>query len=482
VKTNPSRSLLALTAAALALFAGRALASSHREAPAISNDPVADNTDVYAWVAPGTHDKLWVIANWIPFEEPSGGPNFHRFSDDVLYEVHIARGDQTLADAVTYQFRFETAPIQHVNPANLTLPPGGGKEFFIQLTGAFNQTYTVTKIVHRRPSWGDHDRDDEEKVIAKGVLVAPPRIGPRTQVVANALGLVPYTSPVYDDAFAATFIHDMGSEGRVFAGPRDDGFYADLGGIFDLANLRPQGVAQDGLAGFNVHSIAIEIPTVLLTADGKPPGSTPGDETTLGVWASASRKKVNILVRDGSSRGDGPWVQVSRLGLPLVNEAIIGYQDKDFYNRTQPWDDVAHFGAYFLNPVIVRDAAAVGIYKALGVDPTPFESNRTDILDVINLKNIPTPNAHHIPLSATGDVLRVDMATDSAFPNGRPLSPGTNHEQANVTEVLLSLLLTKLEIPISNGVEYNDATFLTDFPFLALPWQGFDQGHGKPTP
>jgi len=478
VKTYLSRLIPALALSALALAAGRAQASSHREAPAISNDPAADNTDVYAWVSPGSHDKLYVLANWIPLEEPAGGPNFHSFSDDVLYEIHIARGDRSLDDAFTYQFRFRTAPIQRVDPADLAAAPGGGKEFFSQLTGAFNQTYTATKITYA----GGRAR---ARVIAQDVPVAPPRIGPRTQQVANALGLAPYTSPVYDDAFASTFVRTMGAggdEGRVFAGPRDDAFYVDLGGIFDLANLRPKGTAQDGVAGYNTHAIAIEIPTQLLTADGNPPGNTPGDETTLGIWSSSSRKKVSILRRDGSTRSEGPWVQVSRLGLPLVNEAIIGYQDKDYYNRTYPKYDVGNFGAYFLNPVIVRDAEAVGIYQALGVDPTPFKSNRTDILDVINLKDIPTPGAHQIPLSATGDVLRVDMATDSAFPNGRPLVPGTNREQADVTDVLLSLLLTKLQAPISDGVDYNDATFLPEFPFLALPWQGFDQGHGKPTP
>jgi len=474
--TTKRTTLLLTLAAALALAAGPALASSHREAPAISSDPDADNTDLYAWVSPGAHDKLWIIANWIPLEEPSGGPNFHKFSDEVLYEIHLARGSQSLEDAVTYQIRFKTRPIARVDPADLGAPPGGGKEFFAQLAGAFDQTYTVTKLTRGRR---------EGQVIARDVPVAPPRIGPRTQAVANALGLAPYTSPVYDDAFAASFVRPMGAgggEGRVFAGPRDDGFYVDLGGIFDLANLRPRGVAQDGVAGFNTHAIALEIPTRLLTADGRPPGATPGDATTLGVWASSSRRKVQILRRDGTTRGDGPWVQVSRLGLPLVNEAIIGYQDKDFYNRTHPKDDVAHFGASFLNPVVVRDAEAVGIYQALGVDPTPFKSGRTDILDVINLKDIPAAGAHQIPLATTGDVLRVDLATDSAFPNGRPLLPGTNREQADVTDVLLSLLLTKLQLPISDGVDHNDATFLAEFPFLALPWQGFDQGHGRATP
>jgi hypothetical protein len=187
-----------------------------------------------------------------------------------------------------------------------------------------------------------------------------------------------------------------------------------------------------------------------------------------------------MLKDDGTTERSGDWVQVSRLGLPLVNEALIGYQDKDRYNRTKPKDDVANFGAYFLNPVVVRDAEAVGIYKALGVDPTPFKSNRTDIIETISLKDIPTPGAHSF--TAIGDVLRVDLATASAFPNGRALVPGANHEQADVTDVILSLVLAKGQVKISDGVDYNDCTFRSDFPFLAEPHEGFSQGHGQPTP
>jgi Domain of unknown function (DUF4331) len=457
-----------------------ALGSSHREAPAISRDPVADNTDLYAWVTPNTHDKLYILANYIPLEEPSGGPNFAKFSDDVLYEIHIARGDTSLADVVTYQIRFTTAPITYVDPADLTKPPGGGKEFFSQLTGYFSQTYTITKTV----------AGSAPTVIASNVPVAPPRVGPETQTVGNMFGL--FTSATYDDAYAATFITNMGtsgSEGRVFAGPRDDGFYVDLGGIFDLAQLRPKGTAQDGVAGFNVHTIAMEIPTSLLTGTGAfpPSGNTsPSDATTLGIWASASRQKVSILRGDGTVTGAGPWTQVSRLGLPLINEAVIGIQDKDKWNRMKPASDVPVFGAYFLNPVIVRDAEAVGIYMALGVmqpEIDALKSNRLDIINIINIKDFPTPDAHAIPLSATGDVLRVDMALDSQFPNGRAI-PGAvpNAEQVDVTDVLLSVLLTTHPTGISDGVDYNDKTFLTSFPFLALPWQGSNEGHGKPTP
>src|SRR5262249_5379294 len=148
----------------------------------------------------------------------------------------------------------------------------------------------------------------------------------------------------YNDAFAQTFIHNMGAEGRVFVGPRDDAFYVDLGGVFDLANLRPQGVAQDGVAGYNTHTIALEIPVERLTADGRRPGNPPSNDTTLGVWAASSRKKITVLRNEhGDGQIFGPWVQVSRLGLPLVNEALIGLQDKDNFNRSHPSQDVSLF-------------------------------------------------------------------------------------------------------------------------------------------
>jgi hypothetical protein len=451
-----------------ALAMSSAFASSHREAPQISDDPAADNTDVYAWVAPGTHDKLYVVANYNPLEEPSGGPNFHKFSDDVRYEVHLTRGT-SLNDVVKYYVYFRTTPIQRVDPANLSLPVGGGKEFFSQLSGQ-QQTYSVVKV-----------EGGSSTVIARDVPVAPINYGPRTfgLLYADSSG-----QPEYNDAFAASFIRDMGGEGRVWAGPRDDGFYVDLGGVFDLANLRPKGVAQDGVSGYNVHSIVLEIPTTKLTRNGQPPGNTPSNDTTIGVWCAASRRQVTIRKNRGEDLNFGPWIQVSRLGLPLINEAVIGLQDKDRWNRTRPRNDVQLYGAYFLNPIVVRDAEAVGIYASLGVDPTPFKSNRTDILDIINLKDIPTPDAHSIPLEGTGDVLRVDLATDSGFPNGRPLVGGAqpNQEQADVTDVLLSLLLAKLQLPVSDGVDYNDKDFLPTMPFLAAPHRGFDEGHGTPTP
>jgi hypothetical protein len=462
----------ALSALALMGLASVASASSHREAPAIGFDPAADNTDVWAWVNDASHDKLTVVAAYNPLEEPSGGPNYNEFSDDVLYEIHITRGNKSLEDVVTYQIQFSSTDYPRVDAADLGAPLGGGKEFFSQLSGR-KQTYWITKL--EKTGKG---KEVQRTVLGQGLPVAPINIGPNTNKIV-------YQTPAYDDAFAGKFIHSLGfngGEGRVFAGPRDDGFYVDIGRIFDLANLLG-GVAHDNVAGYNNHSIALEIPTASLTSDGQPPKAGASDDNTIGVWASASRRQVRILQRSGGESNFGSWVQVSRLGLPLVNEAIIGLQDKDKYNRTKPAKDVANFGAYFLNPVIVRDAEAVGIYKALGVGQATIDAlktNRLDIIDTINLK----ASGHDIPLTATGDVLRVDLGLDSRFPNGRPIPYGAapNKEQADVTDVLLSVLLSKGTVAVSDGAQSNDVPYQAGFPFLGVPHEGFQDGHGKAAP
>lgn len=469
-----------LIAAALVAVAGPALASSHREAPAISNDPAADNTDLWAWVSADLK-TLHVVASYIPFEEPSGGPNFHKFSDDVLYQIHIVRGPTSLDDVATYSFKFTTAPLARADTAagdfasQTALNGHGGREFFAQLSGYFGQTYTVTRTLGGTTT-----------TIATGVPAAPPNVGPKTQATLKALGLI--SSGTYDDAYAATFIKPTsetggGVTGQVFAGPRDDGFYADLGAIFDLANNQPgSGAAAtrtapvDTLAHYNTHSIVIDIPTAMLTASGTLPTAGASDANTIGVWASASRRKVSILRKNGTTSYIGPYTQVSRLGLPLINEAVIGIQDKDKFNRTTPAGDLANFGAYFLNPIIVKDAEAVGIYKALGVtDPTPFETNRLDIVKTINLSP-----GHAI--TSIGDVLRVDLGTQSQFPNGRMVGGGAaaNQDQVNITDVLLSLLLTGKTSGVTQGATHNDRNYLTVFPYLALPWDGYTGGHGSP--
>jgi hypothetical protein len=452
-------------------------ASSHREAPAIATDPSADNTDVYAWVKPGSHDKLYIVANWIPLEEPAGGPNFHQFDPDVRYEIHVARGPDSLADAVTYYIRFNNRPVERVPFDEIATNEElfNGIQFFAQISAPPpQQTYSVTKLEKGKIS-----------VLIENAPVAPVNIGPRTDAVVYQPA-----SGKYDDAFAATFIKDLKGGGRVFAGPRDDGFYVDLGGVFDLANItKGRARPTDGVAGFNTHTIALEIPTEQLTGTGKRPDSGPSDAQTLGVWAASSRRKVTIRRHYGDD-AFGPWVQVSRLGLPLVNEVLIGIQDKDRWNRSTPSDEVEKFGPYFLFPVIVRNAEAVGIYEELGVDDDtvralksgPDGKGRFDIINAINLTDIPTKGAHNI--QTIGDVLRVDLGIDSGFPNGRPIAGGKkpNQEQTDVTDALLTLILAGGALTVSDNVNSNDKDFLPDFPFLALPHQGFDEGHGEPAP
>ena len=229
----------------------------------------------------------------IPLEEPAGGPNFHA--------SRTTSSTRSTSRAATSRSRTSSPTSSGSGPRPSSgstrrtsrASPGGGKEFFAQLAGAFNADLHGDE--DRRPR-----RESAARVIAQDVPVAPPNIGPRTQTVANALGLAPYTSPSTTTPSPPRSSSGIGgSEGRVFAGPRDDGFYVDLGGIFDLANLRAKGAAQDGVAGFN----STRSPSRSRPGSSRPtvgaPGNTPSDATTLGIWASASRRKVHILRRDG---------------------------------------------------------------------------------------------------------------------------------------------------------------------------------------
>ncbi|AUX25938.1 hypothetical protein SOCEGT47_064910 [Sorangium cellulosum] len=467
---RPSRAGAALAVSVALSASGLAAASSHREAPAIARDPAADNTDLHAWVEGG---NLVILASYIPHEEPAGGPNFHGFSDDVLYEVHIARGPSSLEDALTYQFRFSTTAYRASDPAGLPAPPSGGDELFSQLAGA-EQTYTITKL-----------EGGARTVILADAPVAPPNIGRRTNQLVYGISGGGY--PAF--ATSSKFLKQMaGGEGRAWVGPRDDGFYADVGHGFDLAGMCPLLAApspsctpRDSLAGHNVHTLALEIPLAKVNG-GAAPTPGPSDQQTLGIWASASRRKVRILRANGQEDGLGPWVQVSRVGLPLINTWIIGLQDKDKYNRAHPRDDLANFGAYFLNPILVRDAEFAGLYRAgqplAAFDPGALKENRTDLIDTFSLK--PASLGGH-DLETFGDVLRIDLGMPSAFPNGRALVPGADHEQTDITDALLTLLLTGATgATAGDGVAANDALFLPTFPYLATAWEGASQGHFTP--
>ena len=369
-----------LSALALTGIVSLASASSHREAPAIGFDPAADNTDVWAWVNDGAHDKMTIVTSYNPLEEPSGGPNYNSFSDDVLYEIHLTRGNKSLDDVVTYQVQFDSTDIPNVNPADLSAPLGGGKEFFSQLSGK-KQTYSIVKLTHGKGG------SVKREVVGQGLPIAPVNIGPNTNKIV-------YNTPKYDEGFMRQ-VHQpprLQRQRRARSGPgrRTTASTSTSAASSTSRTSSAAPRTTTSRATTTTRSPSRSRPRSL-TADGQPPKAGASDDNTVGVWASASRRQVRILHRGGGESNFGSWVQVSRLGLPLINEAVIGLQDKDKYNRTKPAKDVANFGAYFLNPVIVRDAEAVGIYKALGVPQSTVDalkSNRLDIIDTINLKRL----------------------------------------------------------------------------------------------
>jgi len=293
--------------------------SSHREAPEISKDPVADSTDIYAFVSPDKPGSVTLIANYIPLEAPAGGPNFYEFGDDVLYEIHIDNNGDGQAD-ISYQFRFNTTVR---NPDTFLYNTGP-----IESLGSPNwnrvQTYSVSG-----PSG----------TLGSGLACPPCNVGP-------------LSTPDYA-GLAAAAVHDLGGGISVFAGQRAEAFFVDLGAIFDLADLRPFANlhATFGLPGIpkgpgvnatnhvNVHSIAIQVPKGDLTRSGKSPSDPTSSDSVIGVWGAASRKAAVIRERGGNTSCFGNWVQVSRLGNPLINEVVIPMGSKDLWNSLMPADD-----------------------------------------------------------------------------------------------------------------------------------------------
>jgi hypothetical protein len=439
-----------------------------------SYEPGPNDLSLWAWVTPGSHDTVHIVAAFKRFIEPSVDARLARFSSDALYQIHIARGPDSLNDVVTYQFRFTTAPAIY-RPTYTNTPPGqlaefpytGGQETFDQLAHQTPiQTYSVTKIANGVASQ-----------LATNVPVAPANIGPQSDLVLRGA--------TYDDTYARSFIQALpNGEGRVWAGPRADPDYADLGGINDILNFRARGTAQNGYAHFNMLAVALDVPASLLTADGQLPSTGPGDANLLGLWISASRPQ-QITETPNGELSQGPDVQIARSGLPDAEALFIGAQDKTFYERSTPTDDMRIFAGYFDNPILVRDALALGFYQThpwLNIENggPPLTYRLQDLVPVFFTLNTIACSPHHV--SAIGDVLRLDPGCDSAFPNGRTLTD-------NASDLLLAGILETLTNPqtfshplITDGVAYPDGDPLSDLPWAPAPWRGFDQGHGTPTP
>jgi hypothetical protein len=299
--------------------------SSHREAPEISQDPTADNTDTYAFVSPDRPDTVTILTNYVPIEAAAGGPNFYEFGEDVQYSIYISNKGTAEPD-ITYTFRFETTVLN--------------KRTFLYNLGAitslddpnFNrrQSYSVTKQIGT----------GTPKLLATGLRSPPCNIGP-------------HSTPNYTK-LAQAAIHQLPGQEVVFAGQRNDGFYADLGAIFDLADLRPfqtlhvapmaPSIGLDALKnGINVHTIALQIPIRSLTRDGSVPKDVGAAAATIGVWGAASRRKMRVRGdTTGQHTESGPWVQVSRLGNPLFNELMVPMVKKDGWNGSQPKNDAEY--------------------------------------------------------------------------------------------------------------------------------------------
>ena len=442
-------------AAAAALAAGSlaatgVLGSSHREAPKILADPTADNTDVYAFTAPDAPHSLTVVANWIPLEEPAGGPYFGKLDPRGRYYVKIDNTGDGRAD-VAYRWKFKQ---KFLKPDS----------FLDQ--GNFVQSYDLYKETYK----GKHEHSHK---IASNVPVAPANAGPKT-------------TPNYAATQAAT-IRGLSGGGKTFVGPSDDPFFVDLGAVFDGINIdkpgRPniglgnQGGGKDDVAGYNTHSFVLQVPESEVTRDGKSVSDAKAGNAAVGVWATTERRRVNVL-RHGKRHGSR-WVQVSRLGNPLINEVIIPIGQKDKFNRTSPADDLKNFGKYALNPEPARLLNA--LFK-LGVK----ETNRTDIVQAL-LTGVPglTQIGSHpapadtlklnlgVPPSASPSRFGV-LANDLAgFPNGRRLADDvTDIELRVIAGALLKPSEGGKQIPLGDGVDQNDHAFRSSFPYVALPTDG----------
>jgi uncharacterized protein DUF4331 len=444
--------IAALIAAAIAV--PLSFGSSHREAPLTSIDPTADDTDLYAYTANDAPGSLTVVANWIPFEDPAGGPNFYRFDDRAHYYINIDNTGDGAPD-VRYQFAFKT---KVRNPDSfLYALPGVASINDSKLN--IRQTYTIRREIYK------NGKERSSKVIARGLPVAPNNVGPKT---------IPNYGAVANQA-----VKSLRGGGKVFAGPRDDPFFVDLGQTFDAINFRPgvgtgnQGGGKDDLAGYNVHSIVLQVPESKVTRNGKAVASPSARNAVVGVWASTERRALEI---SGTGKSRGRWVQVSRLGNPLVNEVVIPIGKKDMFNRTQPKDDAKNYASYVLNPEL---AAVMNQLFHLGVP----EHNRTDI---VNALLVGLPGKTKIsPKAVPADTLKINLGVPpsaspnrmgllagdlAGFPDGRRLGDDVTDESLRV----VAGVLKGHNVPLGDGVDHNDVPFLGSFPYVARPHSGFD--------
>jgi hypothetical protein len=413
-----------VVSAALSLSSGAAMASSHREAPAIAEDQFADNTDVYLFTSPEDPNNVVMVANYVPLLLPASGPNFYRFADTVRYEIHVDNDGDADADT-TFRWSFETS----VQDGGTFLYNTGPIDSLTDPDLNVRQTYTLKRI--------DRRTGQTTTLVSNG-RVAPWHVGKRS-----------FPDDAYDQV-ASQAIAPVSGGGKAFAGPRDEPFFVDLH-VFDLLGVGGAPTTD----GVNVMSLVLEVPIASLADGGvRPAAGATGPTSVLGVWATASRRQIRVLRRTHDQQDLGQFVQVSRLAWPLVNEVLIPLQDKDKYNRSKPEDDVENFGAYILQPELPGLLNAV---LGAGCAPTP-DGGRTDLVGLLSPSGT-TP----------ADILRLDVRAgqthaDSHFPNGRALAD-------DVTDIELAVLCGS-GAPLGDGVDANDLPFLDTFPYLPAPASG----------
>jgi Domain of unknown function (DUF4331)/FlgD Ig-like domain len=416
-------------------------------------DRGADVTDVYAWVAPDAPDAVTLVGNWVPLLEPNSGPNFYDFDDNAWFLFKLDNDGDAQADIV-YEFKFTTTRqtngtfLYNTGPITSLTDP----DFNVR------QTYSVTRIV-----------DGVATVLGTGLPVPPTNIGPAS-------------TPNYA-ALAQSAVRTLPDGSKVFAGPRDDPFYVDLGSVFDLLTIRKlpgdRGRGVDGVGGFNVMTIALQVPKTLLTRDGMAPAT---DNAILGVHCTTERQANRTLNSDGSVSASGPRMQVSRLGQPLVNEVVIALQDKDRFNAS-PLTGDGQFLNYVTNPEV---AVLLNALFGIKVPPTP----RNDLVAVF-LTGVPGLNQPANVVAS--EQLRLNMSIAPArrpnrfgviggdvagFPNGRRLADDVTDVALRVVAgVLVSGFNIAPNNRLGDGIDFNDRPFLASFPYVANPHQGFEHRH-----
>jgi uncharacterized protein DUF4331 len=461
--------------------------SSHREAPYISSDPVADNTDVYAFVSPDAPDTVTIIANFIPLQAPAGGPNFYQFGDDVRYEINISNsGTQT---DISYQFAFSTAA---PDPAAGFLYNTGPITSLTDATWNRRQTYDVTKV-----------KAGNSTTVGSSLPCPPCNIGP-------------LSTPNYS-SLAAAAVTTLATGEKVFAGQRADAFFVDLGAVFDLGDLRPFASLHAGggalgmhdgintLGASNVHTIALQIPKAMLTSDGSNPTDPAKSTAVIGVYASASRQKAQVYdSSQGHFNGSGPYEQVSRLGMPLFNEVLVSLGMKDMWNASSPFNDSQFVGDVAF-PVLADLLPALypGVFpnlKALNAKlaSMPPAKQRADLVAIF-LTGLPSgivPGFQNVTAGGKtqADLLRLNMAIpptqspnpaglvggDAAgFPNGRRLQDDIVTIELRALAGVTYPLVDKSYTPdaaaskVTDGATGSGINLLSSFPYMPEPYSGY---------